>query len=111
MAFKQPALRSKKLTDAARGQTCTLQIVGVCNQNPETVVFAHFPSETHGMAYKSDDFWGGDACSHCHDVMDGRGRYHFEPGEKEQYMLQSLHTTLSRRIRDGVIDVKGGKYA
>ncbi len=27
----------------------TLTIAGVCNYNPETVVFAIFRSETHGM--------------------------------------------------------------
>lgn len=110
MTIKTPALRSKKLTDAAKGQTCTLQIVGVCNMNPESVVFAHFPSETHGMAYKSDDFWGADACHHCHDVIDGRVHYDFEPGEKAEYMLNALHRTLSRRLRAGLIEVKGGKY-
>ncbi|WP_232314372.1 nuclease domain-containing protein [Grimontia marina] len=78
--------------------------------NPETVVFAHFPSETHGIAYKSDDFWGADVCSACHDVIDGRCGYAFELGEREEYMLNGLHRTLSRRIRAGLITVEGGEY-
>ncbi|MGF1723186.1 nuclease domain-containing protein [Photobacterium nomapromontoriensis] len=57
MAFKSPALRSDKLRKAAKGQQCVVQIMGVCNFNPETVVLAHLPSNTHGMAYKSDDIW------------------------------------------------------
>ena len=44
---------------AAKGEQCTLNIAGVCNYNPETVVFCHFPSETHGMGLKSDDLSGG----------------------------------------------------
>lgn len=43
---------------AAKGEQCTLNIAGVCNYNPETVVFCHFPSETHGMGLKSDDLSG-----------------------------------------------------
>lgn len=110
MKAKAPALRSKKLTDGARGQQCALQIVGVCNYNPETVVLAHLPSETHGMAYKSDDIWGVDACSACHDAIDGRTGYEFESGERERYMLRALHITLMRRVRAGVIEIKGAKY-
>lgn len=107
MTMKKPAIRSKALTEAARGQECTLQISGVCCFNPETVVFAHFPSATHGMAYKSDDFWGADACMNCHDVMDGRVSYDFEPGEREEYMLRAVHATLARRVRAGLIKIKG----
>ncbi|MEI8609966.1 DUF1364 family protein [Enterovibrio sp. Hal110] len=107
MNLKTPAIRSKKLTQAARGQDCTLQIQGICCFNSETVVFAHFPSATHGMSYKSDDFWGADACVNCHDVIDGRVKYEFGPGEKEDYMLRALHLTLARRIRLGLIQVKG----
>ncbi|MDF2185884.1 DUF1364 domain-containing protein [Grimontia hollisae] len=106
MNMKKPAIRSKALTDAARGQECTLQISGVCNFNPETVVFAHFPSVTHGMAYKSDDFWGADVCSSCHDVIDGRVTFDFEQGEREEYMLRAVHATLSRRVRAGLIQIK-----
>ncbi len=110
MTIKTPALRSKKLTEGAKGKQCSLQIPGVCTFNPETVVFAHLPSGTQGMAYKSDDFWGVDACMGCHDAIDGRNGYRFEPGEKEQYLLQALHITLSRRIRDGIIVIQGATY-
>ncbi|MGF1727050.1 DUF1364 domain-containing protein [Photobacterium nomapromontoriensis] len=106
MAFKEPALRSDKLRKAAKGQQCAVQIIGVCNFNPETVVLAHLPINTHGMAYKSDDIWAVDCCSSCHDVLDGRVRFEWLPGEKEQYMLNALHVTLMRRVRDGVISIE-----
>ncbi|WP_268875001.1 nuclease domain-containing protein [Photobacterium kishitanii] len=43
----------------AKGQQCAVQILGVCNFNPETVVL----STTNGIAYKSDDIWAVDCCS------------------------------------------------
>ncbi len=107
---KSPALRSNKLRQAAKGQQCAIQILGVCNFNPETVVLAHLLSVTHGMAYKSDDIWGIDCCSSCHDVIDGRAKYDFLPGEKEQYCLNALHITLMRRVRNGQLSVEGAKF-
>ena len=110
MVIKTPALRSDKLRNAAKGQQCTVQILGVCNFTPETVVLAHLPSITHGMAYKSDDIWAVDCCSACHDCLDGRVPYDWQPGEKEQYMLNALHLTFMRRVHEGIIDVKGAKF-
>ena len=31
------------IRNAAKGEQCTLNIAGVCNYNPETVVFLPFP--------------------------------------------------------------------
>ena len=49
-------IRSKKITNAARDQDCTLNILGVCNFDPATVVFCHFPYESHvtSARYLSD---------------------------------------------------------
>ena len=43
-------IKSKALRDSANGQSCTLNIVGVCDYSPETVVLAHLPDESsrHG---------------------------------------------------------------
>ncbi|WP_258177743.1 DUF1364 domain-containing protein [Photobacterium phosphoreum] len=49
MHSKTSSLRSNKLRKAAKGQQCSVQILGVCNFNPETVVLAHLPSTTYGM--------------------------------------------------------------
>lgn len=106
MMFKTPALRNNKLRNAAKGQQCAVQIIGVCNFNPGTVVLAHLPSTTHGVAYKSDDFWAVDCCSNCHDVLDGRVPFEWLVGEKEQYILAALRITLMRRIRDGILIIQ-----
>jgi len=96
---------SKKLRDAANGQECTLNIVGVCNYDPETVVHNHFPSEIAG--YKPTDISGGHGCSDCHDWIDRRVGSDDE--EREFYMRRSQVRTMTRLIDMGIIVVKGAK--
>jgi hypothetical protein len=100
-------IRSKKITGAARGEECTLQISGFCNGNPETVVFCHFPdNETHGMGIKSCDLSGGFGCSSCHDVVDKRVKGGaFSKVEMDWYMRRSQSRTLRRLFELGVLKV------
>lgn len=59
---------------AARGQDCTLQILGVCNGDPETTVLCHSNqlADGKGMGLKAPDHEACFGCSSCHDVIDGR---------------------------------------
>ena len=59
-----------KITESARGEQCQVRIPGVCNRDPETVVFAHLNGG--GMGMKHPDTEGAYACSACHDAYDGR---------------------------------------
>lgn len=104
---KAPAYRSKALRDSAQGRCCTLQIPGICNGNPETTVLCHLPSSTHGMGYKSDDYWAVFGCSSCHDVIDGRTPYDWRPGELEETYLHALHQTLRIWFDMEMIYIKG----
>lgn len=64
--------KSKKLTQAAQGQPCTLRL-SCCNHNPETTVFAHYRMfGWAGMAQKPPNYCGCFACSDCHDALDRR---------------------------------------
>lgn len=67
-------VKSKKLRASARGEQCTLRLVGICNFNPETVVLAHI-GKGGGMGSKCGDNMAVFACSNCHDVIDGRASY------------------------------------
>ncbi len=100
-------MESKKIRDAARDEICTMQIVGVCNHNPETTVFAHLPDrDSHGMAKKADDWSGCFSCSSCHDVIDYRNkkaREELQPGELEWYMRRAQTRTMRRLFQKGVI--------
>ena len=69
--------RGPKMTPirrAARGQKCTLQLLGVCNGDRDTVVLCHSNSLAHGkgMGIKAPDTAACFGCSACHDVLDGR---------------------------------------
>jgi len=103
-------IRSKKITNAARGEQCTLQIVGVCNGNPETVVFCHFPDrDTHGMGHKADDVSGGFGCSACHDYLDGRVPPHDAArwrNERDGYLRRSQQRTMRRLFELGILCIK-----
>lgn len=63
---------SKKIRNAARGEECCFQIVGVCNHNPETTVLCHLPDESKGMGLKADDLSAAFGCHECHSAVDGR---------------------------------------
>jgi len=84
-AFKQKApaerkpmkSRGPKMTPirrAARGEDCTLQIPGVCNFDPATVVLCHSNelADGKGMGLKAPDTAACFGCSACHDLLDGR---------------------------------------
>jgi hypothetical protein len=63
-----------KITASARGENCTIKLIGVCNGNPDAVVYAHSNKLQHGKGrgLKASDRYGAYACSACHDVIDGR---------------------------------------
>jgi hypothetical protein len=101
-------IHSKAIREAARGEACTLQILGACNYNPETTVLAHLPDESHGMARKSDDISAVFACSSCHDVVDSRAPWpaHGMDSEKQHmhwYYRRAMVRTWRRLIEMGVI--------
>jgi len=90
-------IRSKKITEAARDQDCTLNILGACNYDPATVVFCHFPDESHGMSRKSDDVSGGFGCSACHSVVDGAVKSP-EFAERRDWYLRRAQTRTLRKL-------------
>ena len=107
-------IRIKAIRDSARGQTCTIEIPGVCNHDPETTVFAHYQAPGHGgMGTKSDDSSGAYACSSCHDVLDGRSpRQNWIKGDAMQwYWFRGMRRTWKRLLEDEVLTTgKTGSY-
>ena len=103
MMFKQKKIRSKKITQSARGESCTLRIPTVCNHNSETVVFAHIAGNK-GTGTKNHDLFGVYACSNCHDWIDGRCNYAVNDYLEE--ILRALQETQLKLIEKGIIEVK-----
>ena len=105
IAPKGRVVQSKAIRNAARGESCTLMIPGVCNGNPETAVMAHLPSPIKG--YKSTDLGGCVcACSDCHDAIDGRRGFQCSPADLQFYMRRATILTLDLLRRKGVLTVR-----
>lgn len=62
------------ITQSARNEDCTVRLMGVCNRNPETTVWAHDNEPEGGKARGKKlicvDHIGAYACSDCHMVYD-----------------------------------------
>lgn len=87
-----------KITRSAQGQQCQVRMPGICNGNPETVVFAHYRlAGSCGTGIKPSDLLGAYACSACHNEADRRTRlinyetarlYHAEGVLRTQLILR-----------------------
>jgi hypothetical protein len=103
MKYSKPKkIRSKKITQSARGENCTLRIPSVCNHNTETVVFAHLPGNK-GTSTKNHDLFGIYSCSNCHDWLDGRSNYAVMSYYQE--CLRALQETQLKLIEKGLIQI------
>lgn len=102
--------KRSKIRDSARGEVCTLQLHPYCNGNPDTTVLCHLPSEFHGMALKSPDWWAVYACSSCHDVIDQRNPMALRELGREEVqlcMFRALYRTQRILQEKGFITVTG----
>lgn len=101
-------MKSTAITRSARDEQCTLQIVGWCNRDPATTVYAHFPDGTGGSNKLGGDIGnGGYACSDCHNVIDNRVKHRVPKEDLEFYMRRSVRRTLWRLIEKGFVRVSG----
>jgi|TARA_A100001391_G_C5082480_1_gene280252 hypothetical protein len=94
-------MRSKTITQSARGKPCALRLPGICNGNPETTVWAHVNGFGKGMGVKTHDLLGFPACSACHAAYD-------QGNERSQYTgdaFRALCETLIALWLVGVLSV------
>ncbi len=98
-------IKSRKITQSAKGERCTANIVGVCNYDIEKTVFAHFPDGSGGSNKLNGDLCGGYVCSDCHDALDGRQKSYLTPGDKEFYMRRSTQRTLIRLVDKELVKI------
>ncbi|CAK1923863.1 DUF1364 domain-containing protein [Vibrio crassostreae] len=80
-------VESTKIRNSAKGQDCTLRLVGVCNFNSETTILAHV-GYGGGWATKCGDNMAVYACSDCHSEIDRKGR-----GEYADDKLRAVEET------------------
>ena len=100
-------IRSKAITEAARGHECTMNSPK-CNYNPETVVAAHSNWQMHGkgMGQKAHDLFTAFCCSSCHHWLDTSGA---DKDERLWYWYAAHAKTLVSLVESGVITIKGHK--
>ena len=62
------------ITRSARGEDCTVRLVGVCTHNPETVIWSHarWGSAGRGKSIKAHDLAGAYCCTACDAAYDGQ---------------------------------------
>lgn len=92
---------SSKYTKSARGQDCTIRLIGICNRNPETVVLAHLNGA--GMGLKHADIHAAYCCSSCHDVIDGRQKTAIDDRDIMLDFYAGMVRTQQIMIKNGVL--------
>lgn len=100
MMYPKPTpIISKKIRQSAKDESCTLRLVGICNGNRETTVFAHINSARKGIGNKSLDLHGVYACNACHSALDA--------GKVDALdQLRALIETQIRLVQKGLIGVE-----
>ena len=102
-------IRSRKVLDSAKGQTCAFRFPGICNGGTETTVWAHLNGGRFGkgMGMKAHDVLGGHACFWCHRYIDG-GHFtapQMTDGEFFEGVLGGVTETYVRLIVSGLVIV------
>lgn len=106
MNFKREPIRSRKLLDSAKGQPCTLEVPGVCNRDPATVVSCHVRDESFGMGVKADDQSSFHGCSACHAFWDtGSFIGRISEADMLRLVLRAIQRTTRNRIERGFMRI------
>jgi hypothetical protein len=102
-------IRTRKVLDSARGQPCSGRFPTICNDNPETTVWAHLNGHAFGkgMGIKAHDILGLHLCSSCHAYLDvGHGTRPILSNEQLlQCVLEGVTGTWVRLIQAGIVIV------
>lgn len=96
-------IKRSKIRQSAKGETCTLNIAGVCSYNPETTVLAHIGFGDGGTAKRRQPGEANSvyACYACHEAI-GEGRDVPGKGGKWFYIARGLARTFERRMEKGL---------
>lgn len=100
--MKQKRIVSPKLQRSARGQPCTVNVIGVCSYDSETTVLAHIQTDGGKMGGKADDLSACYACYQCHQWLD---QYMGTEEERLFYQLRALTRTHRIMHDQGLIKI------
>lgn len=109
MTLREPPIRSAKYLRGSKGASCKFAAPGICNNDPETVVFAHLNGAAFGKGkgQKAHDIAGADMCSNCHAYVDvGHGtKPLMSDAEFYWHLLRGVVSTMVDRARRQIIIV------
>lgn len=94
-----------KIRKSAKGEECTLRLIGICNGNSETTVFCHI-GKIRGMGIKCSDNFGVYGCSACHRVIDGQDKDNGMNPNLDADKLRGLEETQLKLIEKGLLVIK-----
>lgn len=103
--LKQKPIRSKKIRNSARGETCTMNSP-VCNGGgDDATVFCHSNDSVagKGAGQKADDLFGFFGCEQCHLWFDQKQAASWILNEYEK---KAVYRTQRRLFDLGLIIVK-----
>lgn len=65
-----------KITESARGEECTVRIIGVCTGDSAKTIWSHarWGAAGRGRSIKAPDICGAYCCTDCDAVYDGQKR-------------------------------------
>jgi len=106
LAQRQEEIRSSEYLAGAKGETCKLRFVGVCNDNPETTVPCHVHDANFGMAQKAHDTSVIDGCSACHNFLDHGWVGKISKGLLCWHIARGLLETFANRVQRGIAKIK-----
>lgn len=111
--IKRSRAKPTPMRKAAAGEGCTMQVAGVCNYQPDTVVLAHLRwIGDCGVGIKPTDLQAVFACSECNrwtdspTVAETADRQRYE-SDRNFYALRAIVRTQLRMVAKGIITVKG----
>jgi len=108
---KKPNWVCKKYTDAAEGQSCTMNSPW-CTYKDEETCFRHLNESFagKGKGLKAHDFAGFDGCQGCEDWYTSGYLEEYEDissrkALRDSYAFRAMVRTIYRRLEQGVLKV------
>lgn len=93
-----------KITKSARMEDCTVRLPGVCRNNIETTVYAHFNQLRFGKGKGIKAKFGAYACFDCHQVLDG-AKTSLPDHEVYTAFLEAGYETLMKLEAKGLVKI------
>ena len=98
MANSKRKHKSLKITQSAKGESCSLRVSDNCTDEYGQVVACHLNSNYRGTGYKSPDLWIVYSCYPCHQKLDKS-----EVSAEDQ--LRALQETQMKLLDKGLITI------